>query len=1045
MKNLILTIILLFSICFSIEENKLVFGPLQTTIDSFKLNSVKKIQKGQLFDFNQTKNLEFKIDVKEIDLLKTEKGYDYLKIKNLIPLGNPGEPYLPIKTFILEFSNSFQISSVEVIKYAYREILTPLRIVPSPQPFFFIPLDTRKNQGELLPNKDIYNFDNFFPAKLLDFTIGKDNKKTYLSLKIFPVQYIPKEKKCIIFTNLTIQIKYIDTPYAFKQNNDIIDSQCIIICDEKNKHIAETLASFHTQKQISTSVVTTQWIESKYLPAENPPYAGYKDLQPLELKKYNYNLALKIISFLKNKENLPNLSYVILFGNTDTIPPSYYYYDDIGFGFYDAWIPTDFFYASPDYDYIPNYKIGRLPLNIITYNGGLNHENKSLQIVNKIINWQNNVSWDWFKNVVLAGGEPFNTLFFTGELMNIDLINKDYFNSMNILKLFKTNNKEFDGVKFLPYLTDTPCGIVIHQGHGCGWSFYFDSGKTSISSQELLYTENSNSKRPVILSISCRNGAYDFDIIHRIPNKYLTSAGEALILSKAGGIAYFGGSRINAGIAFFTYDKGNIQIEKQEHMAGLIAEVISSYAQGNSFLGELYQTAIKQFITLNDMNDSLNKRTLFEFVLLGDPVLSLPSSFPSSNYLVPKINTSKPEYYNKDDIPVFRNIKKQKIQLNIENSDSSLIEAIDSKTLSVYNQITGKTIEFIPSYGFNFYLVKAEDITSYKEGRLYIQTSSSFLSIDGDKIDWEKESLFPIASDPVEFTNPSEKDLDLETLYFSQDNTNYYLGFDTKAHNMNMRYGIAFDTISGGYTGEEKISQDALGNWITFKNHGVDFEIYLQHITWIPWAEDVKLEGFYQWNPSKNNWEKKSSEGIIFAYGQKANFIELTFPKTLIGNPEEFYFILFTTGVDLKSSPAQDSIPSDPNTYTQMTLTQQYANTLNNFIKIKNILLEDNLIASKLYQNYPNPFDCKTYIPYTIGNTRYGFQDVKIKIYNVLGQLVRELNLGKKVSGKYLTKNKACYWDGKDISGKQVSSGIYFYELEINNKSIGVKQFLLLK
>jgi len=29
----------------------------------------------------------------------------------------------------------------------------------------------------------------------------------------------------------------------------------------------------------------------------------------------------------------------------------------------DKWVPADFFYASPDYDLVPNYAIGRIPVN----------------------------------------------------------------------------------------------------------------------------------------------------------------------------------------------------------------------------------------------------------------------------------------------------------------------------------------------------------------------------------------------------------------------------------------------------------------------------------------------------------------------------------------------------------------------------------------------------------------------------------------------------------------------------------------------------------
>ena len=54
---------------------------------------------------------------------------------------------------------------------------------------------------------------------------------------------------------------------------------------------------------------------------------------------------------------------------------------------------------------------------------------------------------------------------------------------------------------------------------------------------------------------------------------------------------------------------------------------------------------------------------------------------------------------------------------------------------------------------------------------------------------------------------------------------------------------------------------------------------------------------------------------------------------------------------------------------------------------------------------------------------------VTLRIYNVQGQLIRELNLGVQQAGSYLTRQTAAYWDGKDQIGEGVSSGIYFYTL----------------
>jgi len=61
-----------------------------------------------------------------------------------------------------------------------------------------------------------------------------------------------------------------------------------------------------------------------------------------------------------------------------------------------------------------------------------------------------------------------------------------------------------------------------------------------------------------------------------------------------------------------------------------------------------------------------------------------------------------------------------------------------------------------------------------------------------------------------------------------------------------------------------------------------------------------------------------------------------------------------------------------------------------------------------------------------------------LKIYNILGQLVRTLVDEEKAPGNYKV-----VWDGKDNSGKEVGSGIYFYQLKTEEYTATKKMVLL--
>ena len=78
-----------------------------------------------------------------------------------------------------------------------------------------------------------------------------------------------------------------------------------------------------------------------------------------------------------------------------------------------------------------------------------------------------------------------------------------------------------------------------------------------------------------------------------------------------------------------------------------------------------------------------------------------------------------------------------------------------------------------------------------------------------------------------------------------------------------------------------------------------------------------------------------------------------------------------------------------------------------------------------LLHNYPNPFNPETWIPYQLKTPAA----VRIAIYNPRGVLVRELSLGYQVAGRYTSRARAAYWDGRNTVGEPVASGLYFYTL----------------
>ena len=95
-----------------------------------------------------------------------------------------------------------------------------------------------------------------------------------------------------------------------------------------------------------------------------------------------------------------------------------------------------------------------------------------------------------------------------------------------------------------------------------------------------------------------------------------------------------------------------------------------------------------------------------------------------------------------------------------------------------------------------------------------------------------------------------------------------------------------------------------------------------------------------------------------------------------------------------------------------------------------------------LDQNFPNPFNSSTAIPFSLkvlGSTFAGPVSTTLKIYNILGQEIRTLINEEKLTGHYKV-----VWDARDNSGKEVTSGVYFYQLRAG-QFYDSKKLLLIK
>ena len=119
-----------------------------------------------------------------------------------------------------------------------------------------------------------------------------------------------------------------------------------------------------------------------------------------------------------------------------------------------------------------------------------------------------------------------------------------------------------------------------------------------------------------------------------------------------------------------------------------------------------------------------------------------------------------------------------------------------------------------------------------------------------------------------------------------------------------------------------------------------------------------------------------------------------------------------------------DQINSAMNTPTLQTISNVYQGSF-----VTSIANELEILRTKyeLYQNYPNPFNSQTLIKFSLNSSAI----VNLHIYNSNGSIVRSLiNDETKGEGSYQIR-----WDGTNDKGKNLSSGVYFYKLMVENYS----------
>lgn len=272
---------------------------------------------------------------------------------------------------------------------------------------------------------------------------------------------------------------------------------------------------------------------------------------------------------------------------------------------------------------------------------------------------------------------------------------------------------------------------------------------------------------------------------------------------------------------------------------------------------------------------------------------------------------------------------------------------------------------------------------------------------------------------------------------------------NTSSHSRNMQYTLTVNNV-----------KDVAGNLIDPQYHtakyslknqsGVNVDQVIAH--WIQnYRPENTVDGVADTN-SESRWQGVSGlpDSIVFDLGKKVSVDETRFSFYMWDQGVVFNYSVMASTDGNNWTP----LVSNESSFSQEWTIADFASTEARYIKLVTLTCNQSQNAGLweaqifgpdgttgvetigqvpsvfgLEQNYPNPFNPTTTIKFNIPSD----QNVKIDIYNAIGQLVKELINQYFTSGSYSISFNAA----------DLPSGIYIYRLEAGSFTDSKKMILM--
>jgi hypothetical protein len=537
-----------------------------------------------------------------------------------------GKPELPMVTKVYTFPRGTQITSIDISYSSTYELPISKPIKPTSEPqilsIHHTPDVIETNNLETYPDISRY------PEHRYSYRTGAglqgDHHVLYLSVHLYPVQYVPAANTISYAERATIDITYVPAQNLVGSADDY---DLLIITPATFTESLQPLVEYKNSEGIATKMVTLDDIPEQGDDTQEDIKYYIKEA----IETWGITYVLLVGSGVKDAELFPVRYAWVPSGSYEDNFPSDLYYADI----YDAnmsfstWDANDngkyaeYPFDMTAVDLYPDVYLARLPCN---------DEREVTTVVAKILLFEEHNSM--MNTIVQIGGDTFPgdpEGVYEGEYANEAVLTKlPGYSSTKLWgstgELTKTNIIKgfYDGADFVDF-----------SGHGSylSWATHPPEDESTWIPEGVKYTGFlyididwlfNNKKLPVVFFNACSNNKF---------SEHPDCLGWK-VLSKAdgGGIASYGAS----GIGYGSYGTSEI-----ERVMGWMEVHTFEGLYNDKILGKVWGDCLTEY-TNSFVFEDFDYKTVLELALFGDPTLAIedgpnPDNIPDDNPLFFKI------------------------------------------------------------------------------------------------------------------------------------------------------------------------------------------------------------------------------------------------------------------------------------------------------------------------------------------------------------------------------------------------------------------------